>query len=395
MLFDITQRTDSRPAQYSEPRFTFLNRSARPGAEDVRSLMETWFAKYPQAHQAQLKRRLRSADNRDFDSAFLELYLHELACRLGYSVEVHRRATDDSLRTPDFLLTSPDGQLSYLEAIVATNLSQEERGAASRANEVYDAINEIESPNFFLWLQVRGSPSTAVPRRNLKRTLTAFLRSQDPDECHRLFKEGGLDHLPRLSFSHGGWEIDFFPIAKSPRLRGKPGVRPIGAQLFEAEMVDDRSAIRDAIVEKATRYGNLGQPYVIAVNAVTQLLDNIDIGEALFGKETFVFRRDDATSSGKAEPELRRLGDGAWTSPLGSRYTRVSAVLIVSSLAPWTVADAQPRLYHNPWAKRPCTTELTRLPQAIPNSGRIEHRDGVPTAELFELRAGWPRSPPA
>lgn len=390
MLFDIAQRDDSRPTRYSEPRFRFLNRSARPGADDVRSLMETWFNRYPRAHQAQLKRRLRSDNDGDFDSAFFELYLHELCCSLGYSVKIHPSAVHDSLRRPDFLLTSANGEVTYLEAIVASNASQQERAAASRANEVYDAINEIESPNFFLWLDVRGSPLNAVPRKRLKRILTTFLNAQDPDECYRLLKEGGLDRLPRLPFSHAGWDIDFIPIPKSPQLRGRPGVRPIGAQLFGAEMVEDQVALRNAIVEKATRYGILGQPYVIAVNAVAQLLDDIDIAEALFGKETFVFRRNDAAPSSEAQPELIRLGDGAWTSPRGSRYTRVSAVLIVSSLAPWTVADAQPRLYHNPWAKRPCTTELTRLPQSIPDGGRMEKRDGVSTIELFGLREGWP-----
>lgn len=160
-------------------------------------------------------------------------------------------------------------------------------------------------------------------------------------------------------------------------------------------MVDDRRALRDAILDKATRYGDVKDPYVVAVNAVSQDLDDIAIGEALFGKETFIFPiRGDGMLHDEADdqPRLRRLPDGAWTSSSGPRNTRVSAVLIVSHLMPWTIATAQPRLYHNPRARRPYTGELTRLPQAVPHAGRMEKRDGVSAANLFGLSQGWPRS---
>src|SRR5687768_4090571 len=78
MVFDDFVRADIDFAQYSEGDFAFLNRSARPEFAAVRALIEDWFSRYPATHQAALGSRLRSRTPHQFDSAFFELYLHEL-----------------------------------------------------------------------------------------------------------------------------------------------------------------------------------------------------------------------------------------------------------------------------------------------------------------------------
>jgi hypothetical protein len=60
----------------------------------------------------------------DFPSAFFELFLHELLLRLGCNVEVHPDPGTGSSRRPDFLVTDPDGQQFFLEAVLATDLPQ-------------------------------------------------------------------------------------------------------------------------------------------------------------------------------------------------------------------------------------------------------------------------------
>ena len=110
-----------------------------------------------------------------------------------------------------------------------------------------------------------------------------------------------------------------------------------------------RERIRDAVVRKGGRYGEICSPFVVAVNACVIHVDETDEMEALFGRETLV--------GNALRPEqdevMVRLGNGAWRGPSGPRYTRVSAVLIVDTLKPWTVAVAPVRLYHNPWAAHP------------------------------------------
>jgi hypothetical protein len=170
--------------------------------------------------------------------------------------------------------------------------------------------------------------------------------------------------------------------------RGKPGIRPLGAISTGAAPVDDSRAIRDATVKKATRYGNLEHPYLIAVNAESQHLDRIHMMEALFGRETFYLPSQLEQSS---DPQMVREPDGLWTSPNGPRHTRVSAVLIASGIVPWSVSAYTPWLFHNPWATRAFPDTLDVLPHARSVAGemRMVFYEGLSAAQLFELPDDW------
>ena len=74
----------------------------------------------------------------------------------------------------------------------------------------------------------------------------------------------GFDALPHWAFEHGGWRIAFFPIPKGPENRGRGGIRPVALQFEAPRQIDPRESIRDAILAKAGRYGDLELPYVIA-----------------------------------------------------------------------------------------------------------------------------------
>jgi hypothetical protein len=80
VLFDATARSDATPARHDEERFAFLNRSASRYFGYVRELMEEWFSHVPAEAQADLRGALR-ADDRQSESAFWELYLHEAYLR--------------------------------------------------------------------------------------------------------------------------------------------------------------------------------------------------------------------------------------------------------------------------------------------------------------------------
>ena len=202
-------------------------------------------------------------------------------------------------------------------------------------------------------------------------------------------KGSHLWDLPSAEFQHDGCILRFSPIPKKADARGKPGIRPLGMlSPGEAQHVDDRRALRAAVEDKAGRYGDLGAPLVIAVNAVNQHLDETDIGEALLGREIVVVKTDDPIEV----VGTRRDTDGAWLKPSGASNTRASAVLVVSSLIPWSVAMAGPIVYHHPWAKYPCQGLLRELPAAIPADGRLELVQGSLDRSLFGLPNGWPRS---
>lgn len=387
-LFDEINRIDNGPALYAEPQFTYLNRSARQDVRRVRAVLEDWFSRYPAGEQADLRGRLRSPDDSHHRAAFFELFLHELLLRLGCRVQIHPSPSEATTKCPDFLVESPNDTPFYTEAVLASDESAQETAARARMNTVYDALDRMDSPNFFIGMNLRGAPQTPPPVKQIRSFLIKRLASLDPDEIASYLESAGLDALPHWPYEHEGWEIVFFPIPKSPNLRGKAGVRPIGVQSSGWHWLDTRLAIRDAVVTKASRYGDLDLPYVIAVNALGEHVDRIDIMEALFGREQLLIRDMPFAPN---EPEMVRAPDGAWTSKSGPRYTRVSAVLIAAPVFPWNVPRAPICLYHNPWANKPCTGELTLLPQAIPNGDRMEWEDGESLARIFGLSSGWPK----
>lgn len=382
-------RTALDPARYAEPHFAYLDRSARPEAHKIRELLEAWFERYPEGGRADLTARFRSPDEVHHYSAFFELYLHELLRLLGYAVEVHP-ALPGTDRQPDFR-ASRQGDISfYLEAIVATDRSDNERAADARLNDVYDALNKVRSPDFFINASVTGSPSSQVPGRRLRSEVERFLGTLDPDDVKRLFDSGGFDSVPKARFEHDGWTVEYSPLPKSREARGDLTIRPLGMHgPGSARWVDDSVALRDAVIKKATRYGDLEAPYIIAVNAVNQHLDQEDIMDALFGKETHSIPVGPHGQFGEAV-RGRRL-DGAWTSASGPINRRVSAVLVGSSIIPWSVGAYSPAMFHNPWAHVPCTDALRELHALLPVGDEMQARLGRCFSELVGLPDGWPR----
>jgi hypothetical protein len=122
--------------------------------------------------------------------------------------------------------------------------------------------------------------------------------------------------------------------------------------------------------------------------------DEIDIMEALFGKEQFIITFDEQGPSEPVESRLSRIPNGAWTSQEGPRYTRVSAVLLATQLSPWNIPRANLRLYHNPWAQKVYKSVLTQLPQAVPvqQENRMRNVDGQSNDLIFGLHPLWPDS---
>jgi hypothetical protein len=389
-LFDNINRDYIGPAQRSEPTFTWLNRSAKPACDKIRQQLETWFSHYPAEHQNEMYTRLRRDDRRgDFDSAFFELFLHELLLKLGCCPIIHPTVNSNNGRCPDFLVESPKGNF-YMEAVLVRE-PDDEIGARTRMNQVYDILDRnLKSPNFFIGMDIIGTPDTAPPARQITNFLAINLTSVDPDTLYtQVQKAQNYDVLPRWKWKYQNWEIVFYPIPKSPNLRGKPDVRPIGMQFDGFHWLDLRTPIRDRIMAKAKRYGRLDLPYVIALNDIRYMFrgDQIDIMEALFGKETFRVSR---LPSEATEPEMIREMDGAWTSPSGPRYS--SAVIFIDCLLPWNISKANINLYHNPWAEKPYTSELCCLHQAIPNhqEDKMEFISGKTLGEIFNLSKNWP-----
>lgn len=163
-LFDDFVRSYESPAGYGEFDFEYLNRSANEPIRKIRDVLEDWFSRYPPAERSELRQRFRSHDEHNHTSSFFELWLHELLLHLGCSIKVHPTLPGTAKRV-DFFVESPQGNDFYLEAICVTGESEEQSKSQARLNTLYDSLNYLDSPDFFIHLDVSGAPRSRFQRQ--------------------------------------------------------------------------------------------------------------------------------------------------------------------------------------------------------------------------------------
>jgi len=102
-MFDSITRTDTSCKKRAETIFRYLNKSARPGSEVSRALIEEMLSRVPRDSRRELCSRFRSGSDAEFASAFQELCLHDLLIRQECALLPHPSIAGTTKR-PDFLV---------------------------------------------------------------------------------------------------------------------------------------------------------------------------------------------------------------------------------------------------------------------------------------------------
>jgi hypothetical protein len=375
-LFDDLGKTVPGPSSRGESLFQYYNRSNRVEIARVRALFEDWFRRYPARNKGSLRDRLRRSD----ESAFFELLLHEVLIRLGCHAQIHPRLRHVETK-PDFLAETSASERFYLEGVVKGENAEDRRRGQLR-DWLYDQIDACLRSQVSITLH-RVGPNR-LPVRKLISQLEAHLNRLDADEVRRPHNAGRVDERC-WRWDSSGWLIDFFPMPKPARSSSCRDMRPIVSdwQFFYA---GDVQPIRNALHDKATRYGRIRLPYVIALNVPTQTHDfPQNVITALFGEEC-------ASVAGMPSPLPRGAVNAFWGSRQVPKNTRVSAVLAVKWTNTANVSGARAYLCHNPWAATPYTSVLTRLPQLIREGDEMKWVDGESLGSILGLPPDWPKS---
>jgi hypothetical protein len=385
-VFDEGPREDASPSRQGESTADFYNRVKGPYWDDIRAVIEDWVGHLDAETRADVRARLRSSDEYNFRSALLELFLHESLFRSGYSVTCHPEVPQGT-RRPDFLV-SKDDKSFYLEAR-AVGGSGGDAGASRRAGDLYDAVNKMESADFFIWVDVQRIGANSLGARPLRRELTQWLAGLDPDDVAALSGSNVLDALPTYTLNRDGWKIVFRPIPKAADKRGhKPGSRVLG--MFggvNAQFSDDASPLRNALSDKGKAYGSLDLPYVIALG-ISVISDDDDVWDALYGSEQHQIITD---PSGAVTTRPMRAPDGYWYRGDHWAHRGVSGVLIVRNLHPAQVASQVPVLWLHPEPQHPME-EVPIWRCMVPDAGRVRDVDNsIDPRGLFALPEPWPR----
>ena len=384
-IFDDGPRDIAGGADHLVSQFVYLNRSDRDEAERVRDLIEDLFSRYPADAGHTLRTRLRSADDHQHLGAVFELVLHELLSRAGCQILALEPSLEGTGRSPDFFVETGAGERFYLEATLATGRSRAQEGADRRLSEALQAIDSVQSPDFFLDVHIAGTPAAPVSGRRLRRRLEGWLQTLDYEQ---ITAQGNDEAIARPIFTYEQHGVSF-RIAVIPRHQTRGTTdrgRAIAGRMLAPLSVQPQEPVRTAVLGKAGRYGDLHAPYIIAVNALSTYAREDDTVNALFGTEIVSVRQ---TAEG-FEDRIGRDTDGVWYGPRGPVNTRVSAVLSTERLGAWSLGQRRARLFVNPWARRPLAASPLAIDVREVQDERIHRTAGSSIAELLELPEGWP-----
>jgi hypothetical protein len=380
ILFDQKERNDDRPAFHVDNTYDFYDRSSLPQIEQIRNTLNQWFTNFPESERKDLKLRLQ----KEFSAAFFELFLHELFKREGFTLEPHPNVPGTN-KKPDFLVKG-NGLEFYLEAKESTDKTESERSLDNRIHQLYDLLNQTDSPNFFLLIKELVLKSQNQPSaKAIKLHLENELKRYDPDLITMKIESIGFDGTDTITYEDDDVRLAVSLISKSPQLRGNEDVRPIGMYPFQSFWGGSDESIKTAIKKKATRYGVLNKPYLICINATSEKgLDYYDMMNALFGSLQLTF----STSTENRREHWTRALDGVFLNSYGPNFTRVSAIYI-THVNTANLHIANHWLVKHPFASKDLSFDPFRFQKTIVIHNKIETIKGISIKEILEIPDNW------
>lgn len=321
--------------------------------------------------------RLRSTIDAAHYSAFFELAVHELLVRTGNTIVAVEPQVPDSNHRPDFLVEAPDGARFYLEVVTSIARSPADVAAEKRLNDAIGIVDKADARLYFLDVQIEGKPSEQISAKALRPALANWIATLPVTEA--------VKDEPPFVYSEHGMTLTIGAFLRNTPRQEAGGA--IGVQNMEPYWGTPGDGIRESVEKKASRYGDLDLPYVVAVNAMSDYKYEEDAIDAMFGSPCVVVRHYD---DGRTETSESRNDDGVWQGEKGPRKKGLSAILSTERLMPWSVGQRRARLIRNPWAIRPLPPIPLGVDELNPIEGRLSKTEGKSFAELFKLPANWP-----
>jgi hypothetical protein len=377
-VFDDIGRENDQPRQEGEPLFSYLNKSSRPAAQRVRDLVDEWISEYPESHREGLIARLRSDIDDHHQSAFFELFLHKFLRTRGCKIIEIEPKLQHTNKSPDFLVEAPTGERFYLEGVLASGRSNQETAAYARLNTALAAIDNVPSPNNFLSLTTEGLPTAPLSLKKLKRGVQSWIAGLPAGEAAK-------DAAP-FKYEEHGCRIELRAL---PRKKPEEGARAVGMRNFPITQITPHQEIRPGLKKKASRYGELDLPYVVAIDCLSMYHREEGVIDALLGEPYVAFTRQ---ADGSMKEEHRRRPDGVWYGPPNGQpqNTRMSGVLAFFRIDAWNFVTKNGLFIPGPWASKPApalslgTSELTLV------NGVYQRSEGSPVGQLLDMPANWP-----
>ena len=291
-----TKLFDDRPRSYyglsgrAETIYSYLNRTALPEYSKIRGMLERWVDHLPAGKRDDLVGRIRhkgngsAEENRRFNAAFFELFLHEFLTSPASYVTVE---PDFSGKTPDFEVTEhlADGSnLSYV--VEATDIDLKRGTKLERQwNELsaIDSLNELPIRQFSLFLRTSGILDSTPRNEDLKRPFIELAKGTNFEELLTAFRRDDFnyDDAPSATYRLGSWKATGTLIPVLPEYHQERD-RFVAWWSIGADPIDDIGKTKERLLAKAKRYRRVNN-LIIALRC-DRLNNRLD--EVLFGRQT-------------------------------------------------------------------------------------------------------------
>ena len=311
----------------------------------------------PESHRDSWEKRLKSKLDHSHFSVRLELYLHHFFKERGWKVDIEPDLPYITNR-PDFLLRSGEREI-LVEAKTLLDpepVTQQDK----RLKDLADGLTRKLKRN------VHIHPYFDLPPVNLPhRHIAAVIEKRASDTAVEKWKSGALFQEFRIEDEHQGHKYALIVTVVPSQTTG------IGGWVTQAYEDNTGERMREAIVEKATKYGRPNIPFVVLLwPEMSSYHSEGPINDdyaALFGDEKWI-----GTTSGEfvSQPSFNgvfyiRNRDNT------RRYSHVSAVGIYLFRYDWNppyTGRSSLRVYHNPFADHGLNSEVFRgVPQGFVN----------------------------
>ena len=203
--------------------------------------------------------------------------------------------------------------------------------------------------------------------------------------------------MPYCSWLRDEWNIVFIAIPRPREERGQAG-ETVLYEISAGRWSERQNGLRQALEDKADKYGTFQLPFVIAVNVLALNAIGYDHDEIFFGQDVVLVNLESDEAFSTRSPLLPNRPydeNGFWLARRGPRNQQVSAVLLIDGLMPWSPAHKTPILWHNPWAEKPLSPDIWQGPQMLRDPANMVSvqwslKNGKKGGELLQLSPNWP-----
>lgn len=380
MLFDDTSDRIKGPSDNNENSFNYYHKSDRYDIRIIRETLENWFFEYPELEQKELKNRFK----KDFDSAFFELFLHQLFRKLGYQIIIHPELKNSTKR-PDFLIIKEESR-TYVEAKICYDKTKEEMAFDRRQNEFYDQFNKVRVKGFLLRIEKLNFITAHQPRvKELIALIEYEVKKLDPVQMTSDIEKYGFDVIPRIKFKNKDFEIIVQPMPLKKSKKDKVSKNPIGMLPIETYVGGGEESLRQSIIKKAKRYGKFEIPYLVCINALgVKMSGMFDVENVIWGSLQYTF----STDPNNIDTKLTRKSDGIFFSSGKPQFSNVSGIL-VTKVFPSNIPNAKYWLCKNPFATYDFDFKRSSLIYSYIQEDMIVSQEGSDFDKIFKIDKNW------